>query len=284
LRRQNAGEVPGRAQSIAGAQMGAHSEVGSPTNFGAPASAAANSSAASSHVGAADEAEVARGVHAGSRQPAGSQTERAFDGALQYPAQGDQPNGFDLPSAYEPAAGFETPSAFDRTTAFDDPSAFETSGYETSGYETAGYETAGYEAFTSAEPTPTAERPLDMAAGGVRPRMPEVMAWHADDELREVGELLVALHRRFGVSYRSRTWIDEVLPTCSLTPMDPILTRDLLAAAALEAGGVAVDRTSFSLLRDEAEVNNVIGHLHMALIELEARLARAPLSMSPEGD
>jgi hypothetical protein len=278
LRRQNAGELPGRAQSSAGVQIGAHSEVGSSTNFGAPASAAANSSAASPHVGAADEAEAALGVYASSRPPAGLQTEQAFDGALQYPAQGDRPNGFDLPSAYEPAAGFETPSAFDRTTAFDDPSAF-----ETAGYETAGYATAGHEAFTSAEPTSTAERPLDLAAGGVRPRMPEVMAWHADDELREVGELLVALHRRFGVSYRSRTWIDEVLPTCSLTPMDPILTRDLLAAAALEAGGVAVDRTSFSLLRDEAEVNNVIGHLHMALIELEARLARAPLSVSPEG-
>jgi hypothetical protein len=268
LRRQNAGEVPGRAQSSEAAQI--------------------NNSAASSHVGAVDEAEAARGVHASSRQPAGLQTEQAFDGALQYPAQGDRPNGFDLPSAYEPAAGFETPSGFDRTTAFDDRSAFETAGYETAGYETsshetAGHETAGHEAFTSDEPTPTAERPLDMAAGGVRPRMPEVMAWHTDDELREVGELLVALHRRFGVSYRSHTWVDEVLPTCSLTPMDPILTRDLLAAAALEAGGVAVDRASFSLLRDEAEVNNVIGHLHMALIELEARLARAPLSVSPEG-
>jgi hypothetical protein len=272
LRRQNAGEVPGRVQSSAATQIRAHAEVGSP------------------HVAAADEIEAALGLHGSSRQAAGLHTEQPFEGAVQYPAQGDQTNGFDQPSAYEPTtgfeapsisdgmAGFEAPSAFDRRTAFDDPS-----GYEASGYEASGYEASGYETLTSAEPTPVAERPLDMAAAGAHPRLPEVMAWHTDDELREVGELLVALHRRFGVSYRSRTWIEEVLPTCSFTSLDSGLTRDLLAAAALEAGGVAVDRASFSLLRDEAEVNNAIGHLHMALIELEARLARAPLSVSPEG-
>lgn len=279
LRRQNAGEVLGRAQGSAAAQVAAQAKVDSPMNlFGAPpASAAANSSLPAPQFGDVDDVEATLGLPASPGLSAGLQTEPGNDRALQFPAQGDRANGYDAPSGYEPPAlagvpapsGFDpAPSGFDPARAFDAPS---------------GFQTSGYEGFELAEPTPAAERPLDMAAAAVRPRLPEMMAWHTDDELREVGELLVALHRRFGLSYRSRTWIEEVLPTCSLTPMDPLLTRDLLAAAALEAGGVAVDRASFSLLRDEVEVNNAIGHLHMALIELEARLARAPLAVSPEG-
>jgi hypothetical protein len=100
------------------------------------------------------------------------------------------------------------------------------------------------------------------------------------DELTEVGELLVSLHRRFGVNYRSRTWVEEILPACALGPMDAELTRDLLAAAILGAGGVEVDKEAFSLFHDHAAVQSTVSHLHMALIELEARLARGAMPMS----
>ena len=43
------------------------------------------------------------------------------------------------------------------------------------------------------------------------------------------------------MAYRTRTWIEEILPTYGLPLADPALARDLLAVAALDAGGIRAD-------------------------------------------
>jgi hypothetical protein len=52
---------------------------------------------------------------------------------------------------------------------------------------------------------------------------------------------LVRLRTEFGVVYRSRTWIDEVLPIFGARVTDATLMRDVLAIAALDAGALRAD-------------------------------------------
>jgi hypothetical protein len=57
----------------------------------------------------------------------------------------------------------------------------------------------------------------------------------------QLSALLAQLRRQHGVAYRTRTWIDVVLPSAGADIGDPTLARDLLAAAALDAGGIRAD-------------------------------------------
>lgn len=57
----------------------------------------------------------------------------------------------------------------------------------------------------------------------------------------QLGGVLAELRQLHGVAYRTRTWIDEVLPAYGPALTDPALVRDLLAAAALDAGGIRAD-------------------------------------------
>jgi hypothetical protein len=57
----------------------------------------------------------------------------------------------------------------------------------------------------------------------------------------EISGVLARLRQEHGMAYRTRTWIDEILPTYGLPLADPTLARDLLAAAALDAGGIRAD-------------------------------------------
>ena len=49
------------------------------------------------------------------------------------------------------------------------------------------------------------------------------------------------LRQEHGIAWRKRTWIEEILPAYGKPLTDPALARDLLAAAALDAGGIRAD-------------------------------------------
>jgi hypothetical protein len=57
----------------------------------------------------------------------------------------------------------------------------------------------------------------------------------------QISGVLAQLRQEHGMAYRTRTWIEEILPTYGLPLADPVLARDLLAAAALDAGGIRAD-------------------------------------------
>jgi hypothetical protein len=57
----------------------------------------------------------------------------------------------------------------------------------------------------------------------------------------QISGVLAQLRQEHGMAYRTRTWIEEILPTYGLPLADPALARDLLAAAALDAGGIRAD-------------------------------------------
>jgi hypothetical protein len=57
----------------------------------------------------------------------------------------------------------------------------------------------------------------------------------------QISGVLGQLRREYGMAYRSRTWIEEMLPAYGADLDDPALARDLLAAAALDAGGIRAD-------------------------------------------
>ena len=106
---------------------------------------------------------------------------------------------------------------------------------------------------------------LSNAAEFVAPREVEVDLPSLTGQL---SALLAQLRQQHGVVYRSRTWIDVVLPEAGFGDHDRTLARDLLAAAALDAGGVRADvgRLSESYSRDEIVATSV------ALIEAGRRV------------
>jgi len=57
----------------------------------------------------------------------------------------------------------------------------------------------------------------------------------------ELSGTLAQLRQEHGMAYRTRTWIEDVLPAYGKPLTDPALARDLLAAAALDAGGIRAD-------------------------------------------
>jgi hypothetical protein len=81
----------------------------------------------------------------------------------------------------------------------------------------------------------------------------------SDDEdlsslTKQMAALLTILRQEHGVVYRSRTWIDDVLPGFGGRLPNPELARDLLAVAALDAGGI------------RADVSGLVAHDHVALV------------------
>jgi hypothetical protein len=59
----------------------------------------------------------------------------------------------------------------------------------------------------------------------------------------QLSGILSELRQQYGMAYRTRTWIDEMLPSYGHDLDDPTLARDLLAVAALDAGGIRADVT-----------------------------------------
>lgn len=57
----------------------------------------------------------------------------------------------------------------------------------------------------------------------------------------QLSEVLAELRHEYGMAYRTRTWIEEMLPAYGAQLDDPALARALLAVAALDAGGIRAD-------------------------------------------
>lgn len=70
----------------------------------------------------------------------------------------------------------------------------------------------------------------------------------------QIGALLTELRRKHGLAYRSRTWIEDVLPEFGGPLPHPLLARDLLAVAALDAGGIRANVAGLARDHEHQEV------------------------------
>ena len=97
----------------------------------------------------------------------------------------------------------------------------------------------------------------------------------------KVGMALTRLRAEFGVVYRSRTWIDEVLPIFGGRVKDATLTRDVLAIAALDAGGVRADVSGLAGFHERDEIiaaaRELLAALERLLADCEASTDRRPI-------
>jgi hypothetical protein len=57
----------------------------------------------------------------------------------------------------------------------------------------------------------------------------------------QLSGVLAQLRQQYGMAYRTQTWLEAVLPAYGDALKNPGLARDLLAAAALDAGGIRAD-------------------------------------------
>lgn len=70
----------------------------------------------------------------------------------------------------------------------------------------------------------------------------------------QISSVLGKLRRQHGVAYRTRTWIEEVLPGAGADLTNPELARDLLAAAALDAGGIRADLAALAATQSRDDI------------------------------
>lgn len=70
----------------------------------------------------------------------------------------------------------------------------------------------------------------------------------------QLSGVLAELRQQYGMAYRTRTWIEEVLPAYGDVPKDAGLARDLLAAAALDAGGIRADVAGLAESHSRADI------------------------------
>jgi hypothetical protein len=70
----------------------------------------------------------------------------------------------------------------------------------------------------------------------------------------QLSALLAQLRLHYGVAYKTRTWIEVVLPGAGFDIADPTLSRDLLAAAALDAGGIRADVAGLAEAHSRREI------------------------------
>ncbi|MEA3183991.1 MAG: hypothetical protein QOC57_2346 [Ilumatobacteraceae bacterium] len=107
-----------------------------------------------------------------------------------------------------------------------------------------------------------------------------------DDLPSLTGQLsgVLAQLRRHGVAYRTRTWIQVVLPDAGAQLAAPALARDLLAAAALDAGGIRADVATVSMSHSREEIvassRELLDALLRVLADCESTSHRQPVRAS----
>jgi hypothetical protein len=101
----------------------------------------------------------------------------------------------------------------------------------------------------------------------------------------QISGVLAQLRQEHGMAYRTRTWIEEILPTYGLPIADPALARDLLAAAALDAGGIRADVVGLAESHSREDIVNtgcaVLGALQNALASCESADQPSPRPSDP---
>lgn len=70
----------------------------------------------------------------------------------------------------------------------------------------------------------------------------------------QISEVLGELRHEYGMAYRTRTWIEEMLPAFGAELDDPALARSLLAVAALDAGGIRADVSGLSAVHSTEQI------------------------------
>jgi hypothetical protein len=93
--------------------------------------------------------------------------------------------------------------------------------------------------------------------------------------------LLSQLREQHGVVYRTRTWIEEVLPSAGAELTDPTLARDLLAAAALDAGGIRADVAGLTASHSRADIVATSSSLIAAMQEVLATCVQSTSHRAP---
>ena len=97
-----------------------------------------------------------------------------------------------------------------------------------------------WEPILTAEPLPPAERPP------VALDLPSLTG--------QISEVLAELRHEYGTAYRTRTWIEDILPAYGAKLNDPVLARALLGVAALDAGGIRADVAGISEAHASEEI------------------------------
>jgi hypothetical protein len=103
----------------------------------------------------------------------------------------------------------------------------------------------------------------------------------------QISGVLARLRREYGMAYRTRTWIEEMLPAYGADLDDPALARDLLGAAALDAGGIRADVSGLaeSHTRDEIVATGcaILGALQnvLAACEVPTNMLPTPHASDP---
>lgn len=104
----------------------------------------------------------------------------------------------------------------------------------------------------------------------LEPRAVDVSALDLPALIHRLGCTLTRLRTEFGVVYRSRTWIDDVLPIFGGRMKDAALTRDVLAIAALDAGAVRPDVSGLAASYEREEIVTAARELLTAVERLLA--------------
>lgn len=118
-------------------------------------------------------------------------------------------------------------------------------------------------------PTEDAAPDVTAETAYVEPAVPEGTL---EEEIGRVSALLALLHREHGVLYGSRTWVQDLLPALGVPTDHPQLVRDVVAVAALGAGGVRAEVGSLTRSYDDEQVRAVAIALHRALDAFADRL------------
>jgi hypothetical protein len=96
----------------------------------------------------------------------------------------------------------------------------------------------------------------------------------------QISAVLTELRRTYGIVYRTRTWIEQMLPTYGATFSDAVLARNVLAAAALDAGGIRADVSAVAANHSRDEIVATAADLLMALQHVLAACA-VPTELLP---
>lgn len=103
----------------------------------------------------------------------------------------------------------------------------------------------------------------------------------------QISGVLGVLRHKYGVAYRPHTWIEQMLPAHGAKLDDPALARDLLAAAALDAGGIRADVTALAAAHSRDHIvatsHAILGALQnvLAACIVPTDLLPAPLPSDP---
>jgi hypothetical protein len=95
----------------------------------------------------------------------------------------------------------------------------------------------------------------------------------------QLATLLSELRQGYGLAYRTGTWLEEVLPSMGFSDANTEITRDVLAVAALDAGGLRADISSLVAVYGVQSATTTATELLLALDRLRDACRQRELSI-----